>query len=386
MSTARVLFILKQRQHGPYGSWNYSVDGYPLASGLSVSATQVTYVLDELGIDNKLVQVIDNNCIDREVTAYRPTHVIIEAFWVVPEKFDILRKLHPNVKWIIRNHSKSDFLSHEGGMVGWAIDYVSRGLTLACNSPEATADFRRLAISVGADPHLVVYLPNYYRAPLPVIKKRCTLVWRFLRHIGISGGTLVGDHREELKIGCFGAIRPLKNHLHQAMAAIEIADALNKSLRFYINSNRVEGKAEPILTSLRQLFKRYPHHTLVEIGWLDHDAFTDIVRSMDVVMQVSNSETFNIVSADAVSMGVPIVVSDEIPWIGDEYHANPNDVKDIAHRLLHVLLNGGNGQLQADQLWSLHEYTELSKQLWKHFITRGEEHGPLHLHHWSVHD
>lgn len=368
MTAPRVLFILKTRQPGPYGSWNYSEDGKPLASGLSVSATQMSYALDELCIPSKMVQVIDNNCIDREVTAYRPTHVIIEAFWVVPEKFDILRKLHPNVKWIVRNHSKSDFLSHEGGMVGWAIDYVERGVILACNSPEATQDFKALARSVGADPKNVIYLPNYYRVERPSFSP-WTLVWKFLRFIGITGtAPMVAD---TWKIGCFGAIRPLKNHLHQAMAAIKAAEAQGLTLHFYVNGNRVEGKAEPILNSLRQLFLRHPQHKLVELGWMDHKAFTEVVASMDVVVQVSNSETFNIVAADAVAGHVPVLVSDEIPWLDGEYHANPNSVLEIAVKLIRVWQGSGNTYLQRDQRTQLASYAAKAKDRWYHFLTHG---------------
>ena len=148
----RVLFILKQRPSGPYGTWNYSTDNKPLPSGLSVSALEVTKVLDQMGVANRLVQVVDNNCIDREVTAFKPTHVIIEAFWVVPSKFDVLTGLHPNVKWIVRNHSKTEFLATEGMAFGWAIDYIKRGVYLGCNSVEATKAFRHLAKSKGLDP------------------------------------------------------------------------------------------------------------------------------------------------------------------------------------------------------------------------------------------
>lgn len=365
MATPRVLFILKHRHQGPYGAWNHSPDGKPKASGLSVSASQMAYALDELGIDNKLVHVVDNNCIDREVTAYRPTHVIIEAFWVVPDKFDVLRKLHPNVKWVVRNHSKSDFLSHEGGMVGWAIDYVKKGIILACNSPEATHDFKRLAVTMGANPNDVVYLPNYYRTPR-LSKSACSIrVHKWIRALGFNAHH---DEQDTLNIGCFGAVRPLKNHLHQAMAAIEAADRLGMKLKFWINGTRIEGKAEPILTSLRQLFKRYPQHELVELGWLDHHEFTKIVHTMDIVMQVSNSETFNIVAADAVAHGVPVLVSSEVPWLDTEYHANPNSVKDIAHKLQHIWKNSGSSFLQQDQLVDLIKYVLTSKRLWRLFI------------------
>lgn len=365
MRTPRVLFILKRRPAGPYGSWSHSPDGKPLASGLSVSATQMTYALDELGIQNQLVHVVDNNCIDREVTRYKPTHVFIEAFWVVPEKFDVLRRLHPTVKFIVRNHSKSDFLSHEGGMVGWAIDYVKRGVTLACNSPEATEDFRELAATVGADPSFVVYLPNYYR--LEPGRPRGLLAWLrcALAHLGLRGPARTDA---PLRVGCFGAIRPLKNHLHQAMAAIGAASRLGRPLRFYVNGTRLEGRAESILNSLRGLFKRYPQHELVELPWMEHDEFVKVARTMDAVMQVSNSETFNIVAADAVAGGVPVLGSPEIPWLGLGYTADPNSVPHIMRGLLRVLRLSRDGCVQAEERADLVRYVRDAKARWARFL------------------
>ena len=77
----KVLFILKKRQssHTGYDS---------VSSGLLNSARFVSDMLNKNGIESNLVEVQDNNCIDREVSKYRPTHVIIEALWVVPSKFE----------------------------------------------------------------------------------------------------------------------------------------------------------------------------------------------------------------------------------------------------------------------------------------------------------
>jgi hypothetical protein len=48
---------------------------------------------------------------------------------------------------------------------------------------------------------------------------------------------------------------------------------------------------------------------------MDHEPFLDLIAQMDICLQVSLSESFNIVSADAVSMGVPLVGSDAISWL-----------------------------------------------------------------------
>lgn len=363
--TSRVLFILKQRMPGPYGSWSYSDNGTPLASGLYISALQMTKMLDELGIENKLVHVVDNNGIDREVHDYKPTHAVIEAFWVVPSKFDVLMKLHPKVRWIVRNHSKPAFLANEGGMIGWAIDYMKKGVTVASNSIEATRDLKVLAEAADGDEDLSIYLPNYYQSREPR-HNRFLVGWaKLLRSLGFNEGH---KHDVLMNVGCFGAVRPMKNHLVQAISAIEVAEAIGLRLHFWINGSRIEGKGEPFLRSIRELFARYPEHQLHELGWLPHDSFIQVVRAMDVVMQVSNSETFNIVAADAVANGVPVIGSRELPWLNHEYVADPNNAYDISSKLLHVWQNSRRGLLQDDQLYGLRDYTDTTKELWSKFL------------------
>jgi hypothetical protein len=361
--TSRVLFILKQRPGGPYGSWSYSEDGKSLPSGLSVSAGQIVDMLNINGIETKLVQVIDNNDIDREVSLFKPSHVIIEAFWVVPQKFEILRKLHPNVCWVIRNHSKLEFLSHEGGMIGWAIDYLRADLLLACNSHDTVADFKSL--EPGSEDN-VIYLGNYYKTP-PLKHGVCTLTWqRWLRKLGIVAETRVPD---EWRVGCFGAIRPLKNHLNQAVAAIIAANDLGVKLRFFINATRQEGeRASSILNSLRALFARETEHELIELGWLGHYEFLNVIGTMDVVMQVSNSETFNIVAADAVVRGVPVITSPEVPWIAEEFTADATDIPAITKTLLYVCTTDKHGYVQQDQLLGLKRFVRHVKRGWLSFF------------------
>jgi hypothetical protein len=379
----RVLFILKRRHPGPYGHWNYSPDGQSLPSGLSVSANQVAIALSELGIDNKTVQVVDNNCIDREVTAYKPTHVVIEAYWVVPEKFDVLKRLHPGVTWIVRNHSKTEFLANEGMAYGWTIEYLKRDLYVACNSGTATCVFKELAQSMDLPQSRVIELSNYYDltgAEDPHVSQFSVWWHKLHRELGTERSSFPADlETDGLHIGCFGAIRPLKNHMNQALAAIRVADRLGVELAFHINGNRVEGNADPFVKNLRQLFAKHPRHHLIEHEWADHDKFLQIVRNMHLVSQVSVSETFNIVAADAVYCGVPVVGSAEIPWLDDEYVAEPNCVANIADTMEYVLQYSGehviNGTIKsrkpyihADQLQGLREYVGAAKREWARFL------------------
>src|SRR5258708_32872051 len=119
MSYPRVLFVLKNREN-PYGC---DPDPYSthLSSGLYNSARFVSEMLVSLGFQSKVVHVKDNNEIHRVVVGFKADIVVIEAYWVVPEKFDVLKQACPNVTFVIRNHSDIPFLSNEGCAMGWTL-------------------------------------------------------------------------------------------------------------------------------------------------------------------------------------------------------------------------------------------------------------------------
>jgi hypothetical protein len=324
---SKLLFILKKRTMTPeessHAPGTQAGNSYNLSSGLRNSANFVVEMLNENGVQAKLVEVIDNNCIDREVTAYQPSHVIIEAFWVVPEKFAELSRLHPNVKWIVRNHSEMPFLANEGIAIDWTLKYLEQpSVFIAPNSKRAFYDTVRMVSAVhGGDvsSSKVVYLPNYY----PV--KRRTV-----------GREVIG---ETIDIGCFGAIRPLKNHMVQAIAAVEYAKKHKKKLNFHINVARIEDEGNTVLKSLRGYFSNLDSnkYALVEHGWLKHEDFVELVQQMDIGLQCSFTESFNIVAADFVVSGVPIVVSKEIFWMPEHYYAEATDSNDIVRSMERVL-------------------------------------------------
>lgn len=298
---SRVLFVLKYRQlyHDVTFDKSEEKDPYSyFSSGLLNSARQVEEMLIDRGIEAKLVQVVDNNSIDKEVHQYKPTDVIIEALWVVPEKFEILQKLHPNVRWIIRLHSETPFMAMEGIAMEWILKYAKhKNVYVAVNSIREYEDLKAVFSTVKE--YKLMYLPNYYDYKKNFIKT-----------------DLVEKDHHWLDVGCFGAIRPLKNQLLQAIAAIKFAKEQHKNLRFHINGSRVENKGDNVLKNIRALFAGIDtdKYQLVEHGWLEPREFRELCATMDLGMQVSFSETFNIVSADMVAQNVPIVVSNEVLW------------------------------------------------------------------------
>ena len=347
---SRVLFVLRWRE-SPYENGQYSWgdgQGKFLSSGLYNSARLVSEMLDHSGIPSKIVHVQDNSFIHREAVAFKATHVVIEAYWVVPSKFQELLKALPGVQFIIRNHSEIPFLASEGMSMDWSLDYtIYPNVILSCNSLRANREMRFLVGLEGLFPDRVVYLPNYYPMHLE-------------RHPRKTPD-------EFLDVGCFGAIRPLKNQLLQAVASLKVADNLGKKLRFHVNAGRVEMAGQPVLKNLRQMFAHYaPKHILVEQKWRDHEEFRELVAQMDIVSQVSFSETFNIVSADAVTQHVPAITSKEVPWANERFMADPVDslsMEFVMGRALQHDWAASNLSLRG-----LEEYNRNSKEIWLSYL------------------
>lgn len=362
----RLLFVLKHRE----GYWG----GYDLSSGLLNSVTFIVDMLNDLGIPAKIVQVPDNNSIWKEINAFKPTMTIIEAFWVVPEKFDTLMKMFPHMSWAVRNHSEIPFLQHEGISMEWVHGYLKRGIEIMNNSKRAVTALQAIAMSYGGHEHLISYAPNYY--PITPYRNGAFLPSH------VPSPSLFNPRprpaNDTIKVGCFGAIRPLKNQLQQAIAAIRYAYALGRKLEFHINATRVEGHGDTIIKNIRNLFKHAHRATLVEHPWVDHKDFLKIVSKMDVCMQVSYSETFNIVSADAVSLMVPVVASREVSWLGPYAWADPNDNTSILNNMLALDKQVKHHPQNNRLLWQwrdLSNYSRETQRLWWDRFGSGKHHG-----------
>lgn len=344
----RVLFIVKKRT----GYCREHDHGYSYCDTLGGLFNSARFVVDMLvahGVTAELVQVVDNNDIDREVTRFAPDIVVIEALWVVPSKFTVLTQLHPHVQWIVRIHSEIPFLSLEGVAVEWINDYVRLpNVSVGSNSVRATRDIRAIVRADGLFmDRKVHFLPNWYPPdlrPTPVVKDPC-----------------------HLNVGCFGAIRPFKNQFIQALAAIEFANQRGQRLRFHVNGERCEQLGDNVLRNMRALFAGTPHK-LVEHGWETHDDFLQTIAGMDVSMAVSFSESFNIVSADAVTAGVPIVASAEVAWASSFTFADTTSVPSIMDTLDRVLSIPFKWWIKGSNLRGLAKYDRASEKAWLHYL------------------
>lgn len=344
----KILFILKER-------FDYSSDvttgQVNFATGLLNSTQYVVDMLNKNGVEAKLVMVKDNNSIDKEVTEYRPTDVIIEALWVVPSKFIQLSALHPSVKWYIHLHSDLPFLANEGVAMGWIAEYIENpSVMIIVNSKRLFRELRFILkhkddVEDDVVDENLIYLPNYYPTTT----------------IPVKDYTFSSD---EINIACFGAIRPMKNQLTQAVAAVMFAEKVKKKVVFHINASRVEQRGEAVLRNIENFFDSIKEkgHRLVEHSWYNRDEFIALCSTMDLGMQCSFSETFNIVCADLVTSGVPTIGTTEIQWLGNIFTADPNDTSDITD-VLYKTYRVGKRNVEAN-FRGLTRHSEKAESIW----------------------
>lgn len=347
--TQRYLFLVKQNQiYGEDADYSNQTKKHSKA-GLFNSARFLKEALEEnFSIQVHLAICSDGNSIDKEVHGFKPDICLIEAIWVTPDKFKELVKLHPKVKFIVRIHSKTTFLANEGNAMAWIKEYKKiDNVEVAFNEATTTQEFNAIGIKA-------LYLPNIYY----FFKKEDNSIEKI---------KYKQYNHYEVNIGCFGAIRPMKNQLEQAVAAIRFGEEYDKRIRFHINIGRVEQRGENILKNIRALFTETKHE-LVEHQWLNHNEFVEVVKKMDVGLQVSLSESFNIVAADFVASKIPIIVSKEITWMPEIAKVEVDKTEQIVAKIKECL--NERTYYAGKNLKALKEYNKKATNVWGDFIQK----------------
>jgi hypothetical protein len=268
------------------------------------------------------------------------THLVIEAPFVGNGEITGLVNKYTNIHFACRCHSQLAFLQCEAGAIQLIRDYItlqgsSLNFDLAVNSDR----FGHFVEQVYGPRAL--YLPNlYYLDPVQM------RVW--------------SPPGQNLNIGSFGAIRLLKNHITAAGAALMIASTHKSQLKFYLSISREEN-GRGVLNAIRNLFANVPFAQLIEVPWTNWPNFKQIIGNLDLHMQLSMTETFNITCADAVASGVPTVASEALDWVPQRWVADIDNVANVARVGWQLLTDPHAPQ---DGLASLQQFNTQSLTKW----------------------
>jgi hypothetical protein len=339
----KILFILKER---PYYTNNTSVKSY----GLINSSKHLAMYLEDLGYHVDVVTVIDGNGVDKVLYDYKPDMAIIEALWVSPAKLKELMEMkrYAKIKFVVRIHSDIGFLSAETMSLSYVNGYIALGkknLSIAPNHKHFT-EYLSFALR-----HDLDYLPNIIHE---VEHER----WQnYARH-----------DSHTINVGCFGALRLLKNQPFQALCAIKAADDMGKKLHFHVTADvHIDPSVNPVLKNLQELFKN-SYHKLIEHDWKENDDFIELIKEMDMGMQLSYTESFNIVTADFINCDVPIMVGDAIRWMPNILKTSTIDYDAAVKKFISVYKNLDSSFIRLLMRRSLSRYNKEAKKAWGKFL------------------
>lgn len=317
--------------------------------GLGVTALNSAKMLRDAGATTDVWAINSSQNLGERLKAAQAeapvSHVVVSAPWIPTADLHQLTADHPETKFAVNCHSNLGFLQADPG----AMRLVREGLELQRSTWnfQVAANSERLATWVG-DTYgtSCAYLPNLYHLDQTAGPKRTLF----------SGGTL--------RIGAFGAARPLKNFMTAAGAALKIASRMRVDLEFWMSSGRNEGGG-PLPQAIQQMTTGLRHVRVVENGWQTWPQFRQTVRHMHLLLQPSYTETFNVVTADGVAEGVPSVVSHAIEWAPEYWKAKVDDVHHIAvigQRLL------GDRRASHRGLKALRSYNQRALRAWERFL------------------
>ena len=327
---------------------NFAANRHISHIGLGVAAINTAKVLRREGIKAEVWPLVTGDDLRKPLEVSPRKHVIISAPWIPASDLQSLSIDFPNTHFTITCYSNVGFLQADRNGVKLIREIIDLELGTAnvhlAGNTTRFCDWVNAAFGAPC-----AYLPNlYYFESHPIRAQQ-----------PFAGCTL--------RIGAFGATRPLKNLMTAAAAALEISRGLRVSLELWLSAGRVEGGGQGVLAAVQELLHDIPHVKLVLNGWQSWPKFRQTVAHMHLLLQPSYTESFNMVTGDGVAEGVPSVVSSAIDWAPRDWKADVDDALDIA-RVGRRLLFDPRAAL--DGFRALHHYVAGGVLSYKNFLVR----------------
>lgn len=318
-------------------------------AGLGISATNNYKVLRQNGIDALLKPLVDEVDMGKQLEDDPGiTHVVTSAPWITTDTLRKTANLYPEVTFACNVHSNIGFLQTDPTSIKRIREEIdleqwTHNFHIAGNSErycEAMTDMYRVPCT---------FLPNMYYLDDT----------NNTGHVNIwTGGTL------RVLIG--GAPRAQKNVTTGAAGAVIAARELGAPLELWLNSGRNDGgEATRILNAVRAMTDGLPNVTVKYLPWSSWPDFRRFAATVHIGVQMSTTETYNIVTADLASQGVPSIVAPSITWAPTEWYADVDHASDVGRRMIQVLLDPRSGRRG---LQALADRNALCLTAWKRYL------------------
>ncbi len=315
--------------------------------GLNVAGFATKKVLEQNGYHVSVFPVRHNIDLVDEIDRYnlnhkeRLTHVVISAPWLSLHDMRNLLTEFSDIQFVVLSHSNVGFLQAD-----------PCGMELLRKYHELSEEFSNIRVGGNSEKFVrwmrraygegFVLLPNLY--PLgPQIEKD----WK-----GVG----------PIKIGAFGAIRPEKNFMTAAAAAVALASELGIEVELHMSEGG-EGERSLTAPAIDQMCEG--KITVIRHPWMYWDDFVKLVGQMDVMIQVSYTESFNMITADGISVGVPSAVSPAIYWAPPSWKADPDDANEVLTVMKRLLTDS---RQRTAGYGYLREHNDASIKHWNKFL------------------
>lgn len=310
----------------------YTTANYLKARGVDVSVFPVRHNVDVVDALKKYNDTHEQNI----------SHAVISAPWLTGYDVTHLIDAFPQIQFVILSHSNVGFLQADPGGVELFRRYAEiarsyKNLKVGGNSARFANWFE------SAYGEKCVCLPNLYP-----VKNKPAKMW---------------DGKVPLQIGAFGAVRAEKNFMTAAAAALVIHRRLGVSVELHMTTGG-EVRQSTVLRAIREMVSDMPGFTLIDHRWKTWDRFIALVETMDLMIQVSYSESFNMITADGISVGLPSVVSPAIYWAPKQWHADPDNAVEVAEVGIELL----KGDERKRGYYALRAHNAASLHYWMEFL------------------
>lgn len=322
--------------------------------GLGVSAMNTAKVLRRAGIRTHVWPITSADdlwCHLEGVKGCGVEDVIISAPWLPSSELLRISQAFPEIKFAVNCHSNVGFLQADRNGVRLIRELLD--LERGAHNIHAAGNSERFCAWVRSSFSApCLFLPNLYYVDAEHMPRP--------RHQPYH-------HGDTLRMGVFGATRPLKNLMSAAAAALDVARGFHAPLELWLSAGRAEGGGETVLAAVQEMLAGLPGVTLHLSGWESWPAFRRTVSHMHLLMQPSYTESFNMVTADGVVEGVASVVSDAIDWAPNDWKAEVDDALSIARTARRLLLDH---HAAAEGLKALEAYIADGVRHYRHFVDR----------------